>query len=175
MYAADVRALTHGSDVVARGTVKRMTSRWTSDKSRIVTEVEVEVADPVKGNPPKTVIVVQPGGVVGDIGQKVSGLASFEEGEEVFLFLEKRPAERFLVAGMAQGKFRVERSSDGKAAYVVPERVEAMLIDPRNNQQVQPLTQSMKLEELVTQVKDAMREQAAPAQQPQGSQGAQSP
>ncbi|MHB8873799.1 MAG: hypothetical protein ACYC8T_08955, partial [Myxococcaceae bacterium] len=121
LLAMDVPALARGADAIVRGSVVGVTSRWTGDHQRIVTEVQIEVADRLKGTAPQIVTVVQPGGVVGDIGQRVSGLASFAEGEEVVVFLERRAGGTFLVEGMAQGKFRVERSSDGKAAYAVPE------------------------------------------------------
>ncbi len=131
LLAADVPALTRGADTVVRGTVTKLGSHWTGDHLRIVTEVQIEVAEAYKGAPPPAVTVVQPGGVVGDVGQAVSGLATFSEGEEVVVFLERRPGGSFLVAGMAQGKYRVERSSDGKEAFAVPDDTgDALVLDP---------------------------------------------
>ena len=59
--------------------------------------------------------------------QVVSGLARFSEGEEVVLFLERQGSSRFQVTGLSQGKFRVERSTDGRDAFAVPERGDAVL------------------------------------------------
>ena len=149
LVAVDISELSQSSDVVVRGTVKRVSSRWTSDHMRIVTDVEIEVAEALKGSPEKSVTVTQPGGVVGDIGQKVSGLASFEGGEEVVVFLERRGQSRFLVSGMAQGKFRIERSSDGRAVFAVPDGAnDARLVDPITRESIGPRVRTMKLEEL---------------------------
>lgn len=158
MLAADVPSLTRSSDAVVRGTVTSVQSRWTGDRMRIVTDVQIEVEESLKGTPPRQVTVVQPGGVVGDIGQRVSGLASFQPGEEVVVFLEKRPGATYRVAGMAQGKFRVERSTDRRAAYAVPESVgDAVLLDPETRQPVEPVTRPVKLEELRRQVLSVAR------------------
>ncbi len=167
MLALDLAALTRSSDAVVHGRVARVESRWTGDKLRIVTDAEIEVIDAVKGEVGKTVRLVSPGGVVGDIGQKVHGSPNFTRGEEVVVFLEARPGGTFLVTGMSQGKFRVERSSDGRAAFAVPESdVDAMLVDPLTGQPVPRRTQAMKLDELKNRVRQltytAPQENGAP-------------
>src|SRR5262249_53345560 len=117
MLAQDVAALTCSSDAVVRGKVKKVESRWTGDHRQMVTDVTIDVDEFIKGKGNKTVQITQPGGEVEGIGQKVSGLASFTPGEEVVVFLARQGSDRFMVTGMAQGKFRVERSSDNKAAF----------------------------------------------------------
>jgi hypothetical protein len=160
MLAVDVPTLARGSDAVVRGTVTRIESKWTGDHARIVTEIEVEVAQTIKGIPAEKLTVVQPGGAVGDIGQSVSGTASFKHGEEVVLFLERRPGGTFLVSGMAQGKFRVERSSDGRAAYAVPDSAgEALLLDPQTRQPVSQSKRTMTLDELETMVRASIKQE----------------
>ncbi len=156
MLYQDLAALTESSDAVVHGTVTKSESRWTGDHKRIVTDVWIDVAEFFKGSGGRTVIVQQPGGEMDGIGQKVSGLASFSTGEEVVLFLERQGSEKYRVAGMAQGKFRVERSSDGKATYVVPDGAgEAMLIDPQTGTQVQGDSQPMELAKLRAKVRAA--------------------
>jgi hypothetical protein len=98
---------------VVRGKVVSSQARWTADHGRIITDTTIEVAEALKGRPAKTVVVMQPGGEVGDVGQRVDGVASFHPGEEVVVFLEARGVERFTLSGMAQGRFRVERAADG--------------------------------------------------------------
>ncbi|MCA3013590.1 MAG: hypothetical protein INH41_14500, partial [Myxococcaceae bacterium] len=53
-----------------------------------------------------TVLVKQPGGVIGDVGQRVSGVATFAPGEEVVLFLEPAADEphTFVPYAMAASK-----------------------------------------------------------------------
>jgi hypothetical protein len=161
----DLSALTQSSDAVVHGTVKKTESRWSGDHQRIVTEVSIDVSEFLKGKGARTVVVLQPGGEVGGIGQKISGLASFAEGEEVVLFLEHKGAEKYRVAGMALGKYRVERSSDKTAAFAVPESTgDAMVIDPQTREPVQVDRQPMDLTALKAKVRVAAKAHPGGAQ-----------
>ena len=165
MLYQDVASLTQSSDAVVHGKVTKTESRWSGDHKRIVPDVWVDVAEFLKGKGNKTVVVQQPGGEVDGIGQRVSGLASFSEGEEVVLFLERQGTERYRLAGMAQGKFRVERSSDKTATFVVPESVgDAELIDPQTRQPAQADNRPMELSALRAKVRAAAKVPASEAQ-----------
>ncbi len=169
LLATDVPELSRRADAVVRGTVSRIESRWTGDRSRIVTEIELEVAETLKGVPQEVLRVVQPGGAVGDIGQTVSGTARFEQGEEVVLFLERRPGGTFLVAGMAQGKFTIERSSDGRAAFAIPDSAgEALLLDPVTRQPVTLSSKPIEWDELKALIRASI--QSVPIAPPSGVQ-----
>jgi hypothetical protein len=115
--------------------------RWTADRARIVTDVELEVAEAYKGAPAHTVVVTQPGGVVGPVGQLVEGVARFEPGEEVVAFLEAH-GPRYALTGLAQGKFVVDRSRAGEPTAGQAPAVEALFLDPCTGQEVRwaPLT-----------------------------------
>ncbi len=113
MLSLSVDGLATGADSVVRGKVVSVVPRWTMDHARIITDTTIEVSETWKGAATRQVVVMQPGGEIGDVGQHVEGIARFSPGEEVVLFLEARGAERFTVAGMAQGRFRVEKQSDG--------------------------------------------------------------
>src|SRR5262249_41420313 len=146
MLHQNIDSLTQSSDAVVRGKVRATQSRWSADHKRIITEVTIEVAEFFKGAGSSTLVVQQPGGEIDGIGQKVSGLASFSEGEEVVLFLEHLETNKYRVAGMAQGKYRVERSSDKKAVFVVPESTEqALVIDPQTHAPVESDRQPIEL------------------------------
>jgi hypothetical protein len=121
--------------------------------------VEIQVSETLKGSPRKTVMVRQPGGVVGNIGQRVDGVASFDQGEEVVVFLARRPDDSFVVQGMAQGKFRVERSSDGRDAFAIPQEVEADLVEAPGQSSAGLERRPLTLDELRAQIRDS---QAAP-------------
>jgi hypothetical protein len=159
MLVQDISALTRSSDAVVHGKVKKVESRWTGDRRQIVTDVTIDVAEFIKGKGDKTLVIHQPGGEVGEIGQKVSGLASFAPGEEVVVFLEKHGAERYLVTGMAQGKFRVERSSDNKAAFAIPDSNsgDAQLIDSVTGEPTTSSSKPMELDSLRAKVKSASK------------------
>ena len=155
LLALDVPALTKGSSAVVRATVKSVSTRWTKDGGRIMTDAVLEVTEPWKGTPGKEVIVMQPGGVVGEVGQLVHGTAHFTVGEDVVVFLEPR-GDRFLLTGMLQGKFKVETSSDGKAVFARQElEGEALLLDPATRQPVSPPAVVLPLALLRTQVLSA--------------------
>lgn len=105
--ALSVEGLTRSSDAVVRGQVRRAAPTLSPDGRRIFTLVDVEVASTWRGDARRTVQVIVPGGVVGNIGQRVDGAPSFAEGEEVVVFLQRAEANGFRVAGLAQGKFQV--------------------------------------------------------------------
>jgi len=166
VLGVDVDQLTRQSDLVVRGVVKSKESRWSGDGRRILTDVQIDVSEPFKGFPSRTITVQQPGGVVGDIGQRVDGMASFEPGEEVVLFLERYGPQRFQVTGAAQGKWRVERSSDGTRVYAVPDRgADAELVDASG----QPLKSRLKTLEL-SELRDRVKAASAPGQLPRSRQ-----
>ncbi len=138
--SASVEALTRGSDLVVRGRVQSVTPRWSEDGRRIFTFAEVRASSLWKGHAAGPVTVIVPGGVVGRIGQRVDGAPTFDEGEEVVVFLTRAEAGAFRVNGLAQGKFRVEGAvarPDLSRLTLVPRapavpaerRVEAMAVD----------------------------------------------
>jgi hypothetical protein len=153
----EVPELTRASDAVVRATVLRTASRWSADRRRILTDVDLQVSESLKGGEAaaSVVRVVQPGGEVGDVGQRVEGLASFRAGEEVVVFLEKRAKGRFVVSGMALGKFRVERSA-AAAPVAVPEPLgDARVVDAASGQEVAAGRRAVPLESLRRQVREA--------------------
>jgi hypothetical protein len=160
MLRADLSELAQSADAIVHGTVRRMESRWSGDGRRIITDVEIEVSETLKGQTGKTVLVTQPGGQVGEIGQVVSGLASFTPGEEVVLFLERRGSQSFRVAGMAQGKYKVERSADGTRVQAVPEPTgDTLLLDPDTRQPTTSSRRPLSLAELKTSIRTALQQQ----------------
>lgn len=151
MLALDVTGLTYASDAVVRGTIVSVEPHWSGDNARIFTDAEVQVTEVWKGpSTLKTLTAMQPGGELGDVGQRVHGVATFAPGEEVVLFLEKR-GPRFTITGMAQGKFRIE----GGVASAAPNS-ELALLDPATHQPVSRPPLSMPLETLKAQVKAAV-------------------
>jgi hypothetical protein len=152
MLALDVAGLSRTSDSVVVGTVARVSSRWTGDHARIVTEIELTVAEAWKGQAPQRLVLTQPGGEVGDIGQRVDGAASFVVGEEVVLFLETRGSE-FTVTGMAQGRFKIDRTKDGKSASVRQDQCSGLfLLDSATRKPVSRSALAMPIEELKRQI-----------------------
>ncbi len=155
VVALDLPALSRSSDAIVQGRVAKVEAKMSKDGGRITTHVTVDVTDTLKGEPTNTTIeIVQPGGVVGDIGQKVAGTTRFQVGDEVVTFLERRGGKRFMLTGMAQGCFRVERSSDGQAAFAVQDaQGDLTMLDPVTRAPVHTGTGPMKLDELKAKVR----------------------
>jgi hypothetical protein len=161
LLRVELPELVQAADTIVHGTVRRVESRWSGDGRRILTDVEIQVTESLKGEPGGTVLVTQPGGRMGDIGQRVSGLASFTPGEEVVLLLEKRGPRAFRVAGMAQGKYQVQRSADGSRALAVPESIEdVLLVDPSTGQATSTTQRIVSLEELKATIRAALGQPA---------------
>lgn len=118
--ALDLEGLAVRADEVIRGTVVDQRSRWDEDGRLIVTEVEVLVDGCLKGACEAELVTVRTlGGTIGDLTMQVHGVARYDLGEEVLLYLERPDPERALrrTVGMAQGKFRLVWE-DGQALAV---------------------------------------------------------
>lgn len=162
MLRVDLPELIQSAEVIIHGTVRRMESRWSGDGRKIVTDVEIEVAETLKGQAGGTVLVTQPGGRVGDIGQKVGGQPSFTPGEEVVLFLERRRPQAFRVVGMAQGKYQVRRSEDGTRTLAVPEPTgDSLLVDPDTRQPIASPLRTLSLAELKASIRIGLQQRPA--------------
>ncbi len=141
MVALSVDDLTAQAEVVVVGRVSDIQSAWSADGKTINTTVTIEVTDTVKGQTEgKEIGLTYPGGVVGEVGLKVSDTPSFEPDERVLVFLSAPPQAQgtsqsapviYEVVGLAQGKYSI--SDDGmatKSGYSVAgdmERTDASL------------------------------------------------
>lgn len=158
MLRVDLPQLSLQADAVVHGTVRRVESAWSGDGRRIFTDVEIQVTETLKGQTGGTVLVTQPGGRVGDIGQQVSGVAAFTPGEEVVVFLEERGARAFSVLGLVQGKYKVQRSEDGTRVLAVPEASgEVLLLDAATGQPTHSTRQPLPLTELKASIRAALQ------------------
>jgi hypothetical protein len=122
MIALDLKALVAQADRVVDGTVESTECRWTTSRDAIFTDVKLRVSRVYKGavKPGDLITVRREGGVVGGIGMKVFGAASFVPGEEAVVFLEQRAGSAWVV-GMAQGKLRVTTQADGTRLVAPPD------------------------------------------------------
>ncbi|HUM12447.1 MAG TPA: hypothetical protein VLT82_15985 [Myxococcaceae bacterium] len=124
----DVSSLTAQATDVVRGRVVSSTPAWTADHRRIVTRVEVEVLETWKGNATGRLTVLQPGGELDGIGQRVTGVAALGTGEELVLFLE-RSGPHHRIVGLAQGVYRITSAAGVRQA--VPASLDGLdLVSP---------------------------------------------
>ncbi|HET6923699.1 MAG TPA: hypothetical protein VFI16_11190 [Anaeromyxobacteraceae bacterium] len=102
----DLAELCRSADIVIHGQVVSAESAW--EGGAIATRSTVVAWRSLKGASRGQVVVRTSGGVVGGIGQRVSGEAVLGPGQEVLLFLEGAGPD-FRPVGMARGAFRVRR------------------------------------------------------------------
>jgi hypothetical protein len=118
VMSVTIEELVTRTPVIVHGTVHRSEANWDREHRSIWTWTEIVVREPLKGAAKTTVLVKQPGGVVGGLGQSVSGAARFEPGEEVVLFLEPAVDEpgAFVLMGLSFGKVTLESVPGAKVA-----------------------------------------------------------
>ena len=92
---------------IVAGKVRSSRAYWSDNGKLILTNYAIEVDERIKGQPPRTLAVTTIGGKIGDLELHVSGMPSFEEGENIVVFTETSGAYE-VVLGLGQGKFKVE-------------------------------------------------------------------
>ena len=100
--------MTDRSELVVAGQVSRVWSDWDSGHKYIWTHYEINVASTQKGAAGATVVVSEPGGVVGDRALAIAGVVGYSAGEQVAVFLERMPNGYLRTTGWGQGKFGVD-------------------------------------------------------------------
>jgi hypothetical protein len=113
--------LAQASSVIARARVVNRESRWNGQHTQIVTLTTVALNQTLKGKPASTLVIEQPGGVVGRIRSYVPGTAILYPQAEYVLFLEPSSPDRgrYRLVGMAQGAFRVYRDAATRQERVI--------------------------------------------------------
>ncbi len=148
MVKLSLRKLTVEADAIILGKVKNIQSQWSVDRSVILTLVNLDVQEILKGKINSNQILVQyPGGEVGDIGLKVSDMPTFQKDEIVLVFLKSitdiedtkhslmlslNIFPGFSIFGAAQGKYSID--NDGiarKSGYsLISKDVEPNIVLP---------------------------------------------
>lgn len=120
MLPLSVEDLTVRSRAVVRATVRQQQSSWDEGHRRIYTLTELAVSEVIHGEAPATILVRTMGGEVDGIGMKVSGTTRLMPNQDVVLFLRNDPGDTsgFMVVGMSQGFYRVERDTAGRTMAV---------------------------------------------------------
>lgn len=134
MLPLSTSTLVDFSSCIVEGQVTGLSSRWTADGSSIVTEVTVEVTDALLGETNRVTFLYE-GGVVGDIGQRVSDMPAVATNQQVLVFLREMtgrekardassktaPGKRYMLSGSAQGFCRIEKGRAIKGGFTVLE------------------------------------------------------
>lgn len=111
MTHLDTPALARASHQIVIGHVAATRAHWNDTHTRIVTDVDVDVSESLKGAPATRVTLTQLGGEVDGVKVTVDGCAAFRPGEDAVLFVWRDARGRAQLTGMAQGKFEIERDA----------------------------------------------------------------
>lgn len=113
-----VEDLANTANLVVEARVLQSWTAWNPQRTIIYTYTRLVVDKALKGRAAGEIVVKQPGGVVGAMGQMVPGVRQFVVGEGVALFL--RPSfdgdAAMSVVGLMQGNFRFLRETQGEVA-----------------------------------------------------------
>jgi hypothetical protein len=89
-HSAEIKSLAEGSDIIITGKVVAQNSVWNEDRTRIFTNVTIQVDEYLKGNNTGSrLIVSHQGGEIGEVGELYSHTPAFNNAEEVLLFIKK--------------------------------------------------------------------------------------
>jgi len=92
--------------VILLGKVTQKVSSWNVSKTRIYTTTNLQVEEFLKGsNGQNNVEITSPGGEVGEVGELYTHLPTFDQDEEVLVFLKK---------DAQNNKYKVLNGVDGK-------------------------------------------------------------
>ncbi len=106
--AVPIEELARRADAVVLGRVVESVAHRARDGRSLYTRIRIAPIERWKG-PEGELVLVEPGGEVGNLGQRVLGVPRFEVGEEVVVFARRRGEGVYELIGLSQGKFRVER------------------------------------------------------------------
>lgn len=110
----DFSDLARDANYIVVGTVTDVHGEWDDSLTFIHSRVTLDVERSLRGHAPDTLEIVTPGGVIGSFGQVAEGVATFEPGERVLVFLTTWEDGTAKVLGYAQGKSRVVKDFEGR-------------------------------------------------------------
>jgi hypothetical protein len=123
--------LTVESTAVFHGKCSQVKSDWNENRDMILTSVTLLPEEYMKGNLGGEVVVMVPGGRVGDIVYEVSEMPVFTEGEEVVAFVWRNPSGKNLITGGSQGRLKIRKDDlTGKKVVLKKEKDEKDADEP---------------------------------------------
>jgi hypothetical protein len=105
-------ALIARSDRIVYGRVVSTRPVWDPATRTIWTHTELLVLDCPKGQAGATVVITEPGGILGEVGHVFVGVPTFSLNEEVVVFLSPQGGDRLRVTGLRQGVYPVRRDGN---------------------------------------------------------------
>jgi hypothetical protein len=159
VLALGLPELTARAERIVVGEVTGVRSGWDRRHERILTTIDIKVAEVWKGQSPGDghLTIVQPGGAADGIEMRVHGLPAFAAGERAVLFLRGSAAQPLALVGMGQGKRGLSFEPVSKRWMVDGgDRSAAVIVDRQGKAQEAPPVASLPLDELRRQVRALM-------------------
>jgi hypothetical protein len=132
MVHLDTETLVTGSNDIVVGKVESVTPHWNASRTKIFTDVAVQVTESLKGTADRRITITQIGGVVDGVRYNVPGCATFVPGEEALFFVWKDKTGQRRVNGLGQGKFDIQRDATTGQATVQRSAEGLAVSDPRS-------------------------------------------
>jgi len=157
--ALDLDALVQRADRVVVARAVRQEARYDA-RGRIVTEVELEVLEAMKGDAAvgDRFLLTVLGGAIGDLGMRVEGEPRLQDGARYVLFARRWGADAWRPVGMSQGVMRV--SDDGRD--MVEPGGGGLSLVRRGTGGVTPATPALVFRRPLRVVVDQIRDRVAP-------------
>jgi len=115
-----LRQLAQASSTIVQGRVVSQITRTNAVNTRVYTYTTVQLEKALKGQPPATITIQQPGGTVGNFHVRVPGTALLRPGTQYILFLEPAAGGgAYHLVGMMQGAFRVYQRRNGVERHII--------------------------------------------------------
>lgn len=161
----DLRSLSAHADQVWVARVGAVRAHFLPDDRHIVSDASLEILQALTGGQPSAadpvVVLRVSGGIVGDLGQRVSGSAALIPGEEILVFAQAAKKDPqgpsvFRVVGMAQGLFHIQRDSQGRA-WAQRKTAQLSLLDAQGKTLAPAKNSPLLLQVLIDQVKQSLR------------------
>ena len=103
---------------VVHGKVTRKWSAWDSGGQMIWSHYQLQLEEALKGSPGNSLVVSEPGGIVGDQGISIAGTPEYDVGDEVVLLVWRTPLGYLRTSGWGQGKFTVSATKGSSTKTV---------------------------------------------------------
>ena len=107
MVKVEMEEISVNSHSIIKGVVSKKWSEYDTNGKDIITIVEFNISETIKGPSSEIQRVVIPGGVVGNVGMMVSHTPKFHLGEQVIVFITNDYKGRPTVTEWIQGKFEI--------------------------------------------------------------------
>ena len=134
VLAMELPEIAAASDAIVVAEVLSSRAEFEENRQAIRTEIHLRVQESWKGQflgKTRTIKVLQPGGVVGDLEMRVHGLPTFSVNEKAVLFLTARDKAHaefgFILTGLGQGKRRLFADARGEWMAAPADRSAAVL------------------------------------------------